>query len=60
LNLIRVMPAKGQDIFPWQRRSPQGTQKIGRKIIKRPQGLTIAAVIWLVIGAVLCLFGYFR
>jgi uncharacterized membrane protein len=39
---------------------PQGTQEIGRKIIKHPQGLTIAAVVWLVIGAVLCLFGYFR
>ena len=39
---------------------PQGTQEVGRKILKHPQGLTIAAVIWLVIGAVLCLFGYFR
>ncbi len=38
---------------------PQGTQEVGRKIIEHPQGLTIAAVIWLVIGAVLCLLRLF-
>ena len=39
---------------------PQGTESVGRRILKHPQGLTIAAVIWLAIGAVLCFFGYFR
>jgi hypothetical protein len=39
---------------------PQGTERIGRRILKHPQGLTIAAVIWLALGAVLCFFGYFR
>jgi len=39
---------------------PQGTQKFGRRILKHPHGMTIAAVIWLAVGAVLCFFGYFR
>jgi hypothetical protein len=39
---------------------PQGTQRIGRKFLKHPQGLIIAAAIWLAVGAVLCFFGYFR
>jgi uncharacterized membrane protein len=39
---------------------PQGTQKFGRRILAHPHGLTIAAVIWLALGAVLCFFGYFR
>ena len=39
---------------------PQGTESVGRRILRHPQGLTIAAVIWLAIGAVLCFFGYFR
>ena len=39
---------------------PQGTQKIGRRFLKHPQGPIIAAVVWLAIGAVLCFFGYFR
>jgi len=39
---------------------PQGTQRIGRKFLKHPQGVIIAAAIWLAVGAVLCFFGYFR
>jgi uncharacterized membrane protein len=39
---------------------PQGTQKIGRRMIAHPQGLMIAAGVWLVIGAILCFFGYVR
>ena len=39
---------------------PQGTQKIGRRFLKHPQGMTIAAVVWLAIGALLCFFGYVR
>jgi len=38
--------------------APQGTQKIGRRIVASPAGLTVACVIWLAIGAVLCFFGY--
>src|SRR5262245_53808209 len=39
---------------------PQGTQKFGRRMLAHPHGLTIAAVIWLALGAVLSFFGYFR
>jgi hypothetical protein len=39
---------------------PQGTESVGRRILRHPQGLTIAAVIWLALGAVLCFFGYFH
>jgi uncharacterized membrane protein len=39
---------------------PEGTQKIGRELLAQPQFLTIATIIWLGIGAVLCFFGYFR
>jgi hypothetical protein len=39
---------------------PQGTQQVGRRLIAQPVFLTVAAVIWLGIGAVLCFFGYFR
>ena len=39
---------------------PQGTQKFGRRFLKHPQAMIIAAVVWLAIGAVLCFFGYFR
>ena len=39
---------------------PQGTQRLGRRVLAHPQGRTIAAVIWLAIGAVLCFFGYVR
>jgi uncharacterized membrane protein len=39
---------------------PQGTQTVGRSVLKHPQGLTIGAVVWLAIGALLCFFGYFH
>ena len=39
---------------------PQGTQKFGRRFLEHPQGMIIAAAIWLAVGAVLCFFGYFR
>ena len=39
---------------------PQGSQKIGRWFLARPQALTAAAIIWLAIGALLSFFGYFR
>jgi uncharacterized membrane protein len=37
---------------------PQGTQKMGRKLLAHSSGLTIAGVIWLALGAVLSFFGY--
>jgi uncharacterized membrane protein len=39
---------------------PQGTQKVGRRFLKHPHATTIAAAVWLVVGLVLCFFGYFR
>jgi uncharacterized membrane protein len=39
---------------------PQGSQKIGSSLLARPQSLTVAAVIWLAVGAILCFFGYVR
>jgi uncharacterized membrane protein len=39
---------------------PQGTQQIGRRLLEHPLFLTVATVIWLGIGAVLCFFGYVR
>jgi hypothetical protein len=39
---------------------PQGAEKFGRRMVSHPHGLTIAAVIWLALGAVLCFFGYFH
>jgi hypothetical protein len=40
--------------------APQGTEKVGRAMLKQKHGLTIAGVIWLAVGAVLCFFGYVR
>ncbi|MCC6780010.1 MAG: hypothetical protein IT537_25820 [Hyphomicrobiales bacterium] len=39
---------------------PQGTESIGRRVLEHPRGLTIAGVVWLVLGALLSFFGYFR
>jgi hypothetical protein len=39
---------------------PQGTEAFGRRILKHPQGLMIASVVWLALGALLSFFGYFR
>jgi uncharacterized membrane protein len=40
--------------------APQGTERVGRQMLKHKHGLTIAGAVWLVVGAVLCLFGYLR
>jgi uncharacterized membrane protein len=37
---------------------PQGSQEIGRDIVSSSIALTIACVVWLAIGVVLCFFGY--
>ena len=39
---------------------PQGTEKMGRAMLRHKMGLTIAGAIWGVIGLILCFFGYFR
>ncbi len=40
--------------------APQGTERVGRQVLKYKHGLTIAGAVWLAVGAVLCLFGYLR
>jgi uncharacterized membrane protein len=40
--------------------APQGTERVGRAILKHKHGLSIAGVVWVAIGAVLCLVGYLR
>ena len=37
---------------------PQGTERVGRRMLKYPHGLTIGGVIWVAVGAILCVFGY--
>jgi hypothetical protein len=39
---------------------PQWTEAAIRWFLDHPTSLTVAGLIWLVIGAVLCFFGYFR
>jgi uncharacterized membrane protein len=40
--------------------APQGTERVGRQMLKHKHALTITGAVWLVVGAVLCLFGYLR
>jgi uncharacterized membrane protein len=40
--------------------APQGTERVGRQMLKHKHGLTIAGAVWLAVGAVLCFFGYVR
>jgi hypothetical protein len=37
---------------------PQGTERIGRRMLKHKHGLTIGGIVWLAAGAILCVFGY--
>src|SRR5262249_9013124 len=39
---------------------PQGTEAAIRWFLANPSSLVIAGIVWLVIGAVLCFYGYFR
>ena len=39
---------------------PQWTEAAIRWFLDHPASLTVAGIIWLLIGAVLCFFGYFR
>ncbi|MGH6770371.1 MAG: hypothetical protein ACRECO_15265 [Xanthobacteraceae bacterium] len=38
--------------------APQGTEKLGRAVIKSKIGLTLAGAIWVAAGAALSFFGY--
>lgn len=38
--------------------TPQGTERVGRQVLKHPYGLTIGGIIWVAVGAILCVFGY--
>lgn len=38
--------------------APQGTERIGRRVLKHKHGLTIAGIAWLAVGAILSVFGY--
>jgi len=40
--------------------APQGTERVGRQVLKHKHGLTIGGAVWLAVGAVLCFFGYVR
>ena len=40
--------------------APQQTLNVGRTFLAKPNVITISAAIWLVIGAMLCFFGYVR
>ena len=37
---------------------PQGTERVGRQLLKHKHGLTIGGIVWLAVGAILCVFGY--
>jgi len=39
---------------------PQGTEAAIRLFLANPTSLVVAGIIWLVLGAVLCFYGYFR
>jgi hypothetical protein len=39
---------------------PAQVKTIGEKMIKLPMGLTIGGAGWVLLGAVLCFYGYFR
>jgi hypothetical protein len=40
--------------------APQGTERVGRQVLKHKYGITIAGAVWLAVGAILCFFGYVR
>jgi hypothetical protein len=37
---------------------PQGTERIGRRVLKYKHGLTIGGIVWLALGGILSIFGY--
>jgi uncharacterized membrane protein len=39
---------------------PQGTERVGRRLLNHPAAMTIAGAVWLAVGAVLSFFGYAR
>src|SRR5712691_13032374 len=39
---------------------PQRVEHVGRWFLARPTALCVVAAVWIAIGVVLCIFGYFR
>jgi hypothetical protein len=37
---------------------PQGTERVGRHVLRKDMNLKIAGAVWLALGALLCFFGY--
>jgi hypothetical protein len=37
---------------------PQGTERVGRRLLKENHGLTIGGIVLVALGAILCVFGY--
>jgi hypothetical protein len=40
--------------------APQGTERLGRAMLKSRMGIAVAGAVWIAIGALLCYFGYIR
>ena len=38
--------------------APQGTERVGRRVLKHEMNIKIAGAVWLALGAILTLFGY--
>jgi uncharacterized membrane protein len=38
--------------------APQGTERIGRRMLKHKHGFTFAGIAWAAVGAILSVFGY--
>ena len=38
--------------------APQGTERVGRAVLKNEMNIKIAGAVWLVVGGILTLFGY--
>ena len=50
--------ARRRSAAPSASSRPQGTERVGRQMLKHKHGLTIGGAVWLAVGAVLCFFGY--
>ena len=38
--------------------APQGTERVGRRVLKHKHGITIGGIVWLAVGGLLSVFGY--
>ena len=39
---------------------PQGAERVGGRMLRHPRAIQIGAAVWLIIGVILCFFGYIR